>query len=190
MQPSNIYEDYVGVEDLAEISRNCMVKATDGKSMVIMQFGKLLTEKGVPLEEKKKMTVALYEACKKVEIKGEKYFVQKMERVVSRDIKTDLDGIVKRYKDIIVEAFSKRAKNVVLLYRDGKLKFFEGEGSKLLKEKKAVFDVYSIIESSESQDQKSGADSELRREKLLQEYGIRDPSDTEIKRIIKNAFGD
>lgn len=207
MQPSKIYEDDVDIDNLTEISKKYMVKATDGKSMVIVQFGKVLIEKGEPLEEKKRMTVALYEACKRMKIKGVEYYVQKMERVVSREIKADLERIAKKYRHIIVEAFSKRARNVVLLYKDGKLKFFEGNGSKLLKEKKAIFDVYSVIESSVTSDSKrkperksptsEGKEPKKRveeshslRKDLLQEYRIRDPSEKDVNRIINNAFGD
>lgn len=180
MKPIKIYKDVVNMEDLLRLSRSYLIKATDGKSTLVIQSGRIVMTKGDPPKEKKEMIVALYGAKKKMTLKNSEYFVRKIDTMMSSNIKADLEEIAKKYEYVIVDAFSKKAKRVTLVYRERNLLSYEGDYNKLLTEKKAIFDVYEVIKG----------ESRVSREDVLERFKLKDPTEEEIERIIYHAFGD
>ncbi len=181
MKPTKIYKDVVDINSLKELSKEYLIKATDGKSIIVLYKGKVLFEKGETLkeDEKKEMVIALYKTIKKVKIKDVECIVNKIETKISTDIKKDLENISKKYEKVLIEAFSRKAKKVMLLYSNGTLVYVEGEYKKLLEDKKAILDIYEVIE-----------EIKLSRLDLLKKYNLTEPSEEEIKEIIENALGD
>ncbi|WP_456473977.1 hypothetical protein [Candidatus Pyrohabitans sp.] len=180
MKPIKVYKDTVDMEDLLRLSKNYLIKATDGKSMVVIQSGKIILAKGDPPKDKREVVIALYEAQKKMSLKNAEYFVCKIDTMISRNVKADLERIIRDYEHIVVETFSKKAKRVTLVYKNRNLVCFEGDYNKLLTENKAIFDIYEVLRE------------ELRvsRRDVLERFKLRDPSEEEIQRIIQHAFGD
>ncbi len=181
MKPTKIYKDTVDINTLKELSKEYLIKATDGKSIIVLYKGKILFEKGEALkeDEKKEMVIALYRTIKKIKIKDVECIVNKIETKISTDIKKDLEEISKKYDKVLIEAFSKKAKKVLMLFSKGTLVYVEGDYKKLLNDKKAVFDIYEVIE-----------EIKLSRASLLKKYNLTEPSEEEIKEIIENALGD
>ncbi len=180
MKPIKVYKDTVDMEDLLRLSKKYLIKATDGKSMVVIQSGKIILAEGDPPKEKREVVIAIYEAQKKMSLKNAEYFVCKIDSMISRNIKADLEKIVRNYEHIVIETFSRRAKKVILVYRNRNLVYFDGDYNKLLTENKAIFDVYEVLRE------------ELRvtRRDVLERFRLKDPSEEEIQNIIQHAFGD
>lgn len=145
MKPIKIYRDIIGLSELLKISNNYLVKATDGKSLVVAQAGKVIIEKGDPLKGEKELVIALYRPSRKIKIKNTEYIVNKIDSRISENIMMDISEIRKVRKDVIIEAFSRRAKKVVMVYKGGNLAYLDGNYKKLINEKKAIIDVYEII---------------------------------------------
>lgn len=151
MKPIKIYRDTAGLSDLIKISKKYLVKATDGRSIVVVQAGKVLIEKGNPLKGKKELVIALYMPHRKIKAKNAEYLVCKVDTKISRNIIEDIKKIRTARGNIIIEAFSKMAKKVILVYRGGNLTYIDGNYKKLLNESKAILDVYEIIDEDISE---------------------------------------
>jgi hypothetical protein len=149
MKPVKVFRKEVELKDLLDISRGYLVKATDGKSLIVVQSGRVLIEKGEQLEGKRDMVIALYKPCRRIKVKGEEYLVSKIETRVSNSILEDIKRLRVGRKDVIIEAFSKRAKKVIMLYRDGNLCYIDGDYRKLMKENRAILDAYEILREGE-----------------------------------------
>ncbi len=181
MKPAKIFKEVVDINRLKELSKKYLVKATDGKSIIVLYKGKILFEKGEAFkeDEKKEMVIALYKTIKRVKIKDVECLVNKIETKISTDIKKDLEYISKKYGKVLIEAFSRKAKKVMLLYSNGALVYVEGDYKKLIEDKKAILDVYEVVE-----------EVKLSRSDLLRKYNLSEPSEEEVKKIIENALGD
>ncbi|WP_456473974.1 hypothetical protein [Candidatus Pyrohabitans sp.] len=151
MKPIKIYRDTAGLSELIKISKKYLVKATDGKSMVVVQAGKVLIEKGKPLKGKRELVIALYMPHRKIKAKNDEYLVYKVDTRISRNIIEDIREIRKARGNVIIEAFSKVAKKVILVYRGGNLTYINGNYKRLLNESKAILDVYEIIDEDISE---------------------------------------
>ena len=145
MKPVEVFRKEVDLKELLSMSRGRLVKATDGKSLVVVQGGRVLIEKGEPFRGRGEMVIAIYRPCRKIRVKGEEYLASKYETMISTSILEDIKRLRANRKDVIIEAFSKRAKKVVMLYHNGGLRYIEGDYRKLLGEDRAVLDAYEIL---------------------------------------------
>ncbi|WP_457556112.1 hypothetical protein [Candidatus Pyrohabitans sp.] len=180
MKPHKVYKAVVDIGDLLELSERYLVKATDRKSTIIIQNRRIVAARGDPPENKKEMVIALYAARKKIRLNNVDYLVNKLESKISYSVKEDLERIARTHEHVLVEAFSKRLKKVLMVFRNGTLLHCEGEYTRLLQEKRVIFDVYEVLRE----------ESTITREQVLQRFKLREPTDEEIDRIIQHALGD
>jgi Glu-tRNA(Gln) amidotransferase subunit E-like FAD-binding protein len=180
MKPVKVYKAEVDITDLLSLSKNYLVKATDGKSTIIIQGRRIIAARGDPPEQKKEMVIALYAVHKRFKLNTAEYFVSKVETKISNNVKEDLEKIAQSYEHVVVEAFSKRLKRIAIVFRDGNLIYCDGNYSRLLAENKAIFDVYEVLRE----------ESRVTREEVLERLKLREPTQEEIDRIIQHAFGD
>ncbi|NOZ58807.1 MAG: DUF2226 domain-containing protein [Euryarchaeota archaeon] len=180
MKPSKVYKAEVDIGDLLRLSERYLVKATDRKSTIIIQKGRIVAARGDPPEHKKEMVIALYSTEKKIRLNSTDYFVNKLESRMSRKVREDLERIAGSHEHVVVEAFSKRLKRVLMVFKNGNLVHCEGDYTRLLEESRAILDVYEVLRE----------ETTVTREEVLERLKLREPTEEEIDRIIQHAFGD
>ncbi len=180
MKPVKVYKAGVDIEDLLNLSEKYLVKATDGKSMIIVQGRKIVATRGDPPEHKKEMVIALYSAQKRIKLDNIEYSVNKIETRISNSVKEDLEKIAQSHSHVVVGAFSKRLKRVYIVYRNGNLVYCNGNYNQLLKESRAILDIYRVLREEAS----------VTREEVLKRLKLKEPTEEEIDMIIQHAFGD
>ncbi len=179
MNPIKVYKDTVDIKDLIIISKNYLVKATDGKLIFQIYSGKIISGNEELLKNKKEMIVALYKPDKKIKLKNCEYLVTKVDYITTANISESLDEISKKYDDIIINAFSKKARKVSLIFKNGNLVYWEGDYQNLLIDNRAMLDIYEIF-----------SEPEVFRNEIMQRFRLKEPSDEEVTQIIKNAMDD
>gem|GEM_PF-4308683 len=175
MKPSKVYRGEVDLSDLLSLSQNQLVKATDGNVTLILKRGKVISGDPEKLKEKRNMTVAVYDLKKTIRIRGIEYSVVKTDTIKSSNVAEDLAKIANNYRHAVVVAFGKECKKTVIEYRDGKMIGAEGDYRKLLEENAAILDIYEVI-----------SEPEISREALLKKYRLKEPSEEEIRSIIRS----
>ncbi len=175
MKPSRVYRGEVDINDLLSLSENHLVKATDGKLTLVLKRGKVVSGDPEALQEKRKMTIAVYDLKKTLRIRGVEYTVVKTDTIKSTSVAEDLAEISGKYRHAIVVAFGKGCGKTIIEYRDGKMIGAEGDYMKLLEEDSAILDVYEVI-----------SEPEMSREAILKKYRLKEPSEEEIRSIIRS----
>ncbi|GBE54361.1 MAG TPA: hypothetical protein ENH28_08490 [Euryarchaeota archaeon] len=179
MNPIKVYKDTVDIKDLIIISKNYIVRATDGKLIFQINSGKIISGNEELLKNKKEMIVALYKPDKKIKLKNCEYLVTKVDYITTTNISESLDEISQKYDDIIINAFSKKARKVSLVFKNGNLVYWEGNYQNLLIDNRAILDIYEIF-----------SEPEVFRNEIMQRFKLKEPSDEEVTQIIKNAMDD
>ncbi|NOZ58810.1 MAG: hypothetical protein GXO66_04460 [Euryarchaeota archaeon] len=145
MKPAEVLRREVDLEELLTISRGRLVKATDGRSLVVARDGRLLLEKGRKLRGRREMVVAIYGSGRRMSIGGREYLVSKVETRMSTSVLRDIREMRSGRDDVVIVAFSKRARRVVLLYRNGNLCHISGDYRRLVMDGRAIVDAYEVV---------------------------------------------
>ncbi len=146
MKPAEVLRKEVDREELMRLSRGRLIKATDGRRLIVARNGRIVLEKGGKLKEKTQMVVAVYTSCRKIRVRETGYLVNKLETVMSSSVLEDIKKLREGREDIIIVAFSRKARRVTMLYRNGNLCYIEGDYRKLITENRAIIDAYEILD--------------------------------------------
>ncbi|HEQ78352.1 MAG TPA: hypothetical protein ENI78_01860 [Euryarchaeota archaeon] len=179
MEPIKVYKDAVDIKDLIILSKDHLVRATDGKLIFQIHFGKIISGNEELLKNKKEMIIALYKPDKKIKLKNGEYLVTKVDYITTTNISECLDEISQKYDNIIINAFSKKARKVSLIFKNGNLVYWEGDYQNLLIDNRAMLDIYEIFH-----------EPEVFRNEIMERFKLKEPSDEEVAQIIKNAMDD